>query len=438
MSALQQEKNSVSTPEDFDSNARKFLSNKLARNILDVAKSLEDYEELMRDKTLSVSEMAVIMAEEGKFDKFTDTILKFEPYVDFQVRDLLKDNVNKNLSRDALIAKVKNRLRECFRDFNLEERPLLSFFVDELAYLMEMGIIKYSVKKDEVKEPMAANIASIRKFLSLLPAEAKKVPATFATAYSRKAKAKHQGLKGELILPTDGEIVLKLKENGEFEWESSIGLSKKPEAKPFEIATIRIEYKIGEEYKSILLNVSMLNAVLCAQGSYVVSLRPIFEEYKAGALYDFLKFKIFEAIEEAIVEGRVKTRYFVEESTEELENRSDTVKESVSKSLGGVIALETKAPKDSIAPKKSKKKPVEGNKRFASLKIDRVDSIIVDLPGVTRVGGTRHKYRYSRMVDGRRVEATVLPFDNKVDVNPNSLADALNKLGARREFLDRL
>lgn len=414
----------------FDNSAKKFLSNRLIKEIFYLAKTFEEAEYFMVDPSVTDHDIADFLSKEGKTEKIRDVLDRFEPVVQTQISTLMKELPYRDLSIDSLIEKFKNKLKDSFKGVNFAGRPLLKMIVEELMFLIVLAVINGKPNDLVTNDPRAKNIEASKEFAGVM-ADKFKMTAMQRLSYGIYATRLHKSFKGHALHHTNGEVILHLREDANLEFINSISIEKKEDAKPFEFATVKIVYKDGEEEKSFLTTISLLNSQLNGWGSSVVHMRDIFTAKKADAHYEYIRFKIFEAIEDALIEERLKTKETLEKEKKLAEAKVPAVSQAVAVEVQKVVdkpatILEDDATTEEVKPKKKK---IEGTKQFANLKLDAAAKALLRFEGVEEIDSWQHSgcRTFTRMVDDKRETANLMPFgSNKYEVNPKAVKNALD------------
>ncbi len=400
--------NQALKPLVFDNNAKKFLSNKLVKEICSIDAAFKEAESFMLDPSISGKEMADYLSKEGNIQKLREAFDRFKPVINCQIRDLIRDKSYAGLDTKSLLKKFKNKLNDCFKSVNFANRPLLKMIVDELIFLIEISIVDSKQGIDA-----ANNIELAREFAKELTAD-KNLSGLYTLKYAVYATKLHNTIISQVIPPTDEGVTLSLKDT-----DITISISKNANIKAFEFATVKVTN--GE--KSFITTISLLNSQLNCEGSKLVSLKDIFTTVKAESHYEYLRFKIFEAIENALLEDKFEKRK-VEEVTEQ-------------------VKIEVKEVVEPILPKpeKPKKKQMEGAKQFANIRTDAATNALLRFRGVIEVQHWDHSgsRTFTKIVDGVSKKVNLMPFRDKYTANPHSIKSILDAFGINYEdFKDKL
>lgn len=409
--------NQTLKPLAFDNNAKKFLSNKLVKEICRIDESFKEAETFMLDQSISGKEMAEYLSKEGNAQKLRDALDRFTPVINCQIKDLIKDKNNAGLGTEDLLKKFKNKLNDSFKCVDFSNRPLLKMVVDELVFLIELSVV--NSRKGINKEN---NIESSGEFAKDLVAD-KSLSGLYGLKFAVYATKLHKIITAQVLPPIDEEINLTLKDT-----DITITISKNGDHKAFEFADV----KVTKGEKSFMTTISLLNAQLNCKGSKLVSMKNIFSELKADAHYEYLRFKIFEAIEDALLEDK-----FEKKTVED-------VKEAVKEEIQEVVEPILPAPEEAAEPTltKPKKKQMEGSKQFNNIRMEAVAKAITSFDGVEEVDPWNHNAcrTFTRMVDGELKTVNIMPHrDNTSMVNPHYVKAALDRFKIDyEEFKDKL
>lgn len=421
---------------EFDSNARRFLSNKLAKEISRLAKEFEEVDIFMADESISNYELVQFLKSEKKLNRLSEVINRFAPLVEYQISSTMKEPGNQLLSRDDLIKKFTFKFSDCFKGVNLKQSPILKLFLDELLILMRLTVLKHAKNRDtKLNDDVSANIEQNKEFINMI---GEKLKVNFGEALDAKKRAEliYERLQSVDLAQTAKEVTLKINENGSIEQIVSAKAIKEKDKGRFDFLTLRLIYEKDGEEKNVLISLSLLNGELNAFGSKSIVLSDAFKEGSAHYQYEFLKYKIFEAIEDAILEDRLPT---AESAKNTLAKETKETSERVLTTLEDSPLSQPLEQNDE--PTEESEKINTGTKQFRNIKLDAAANAILRFDGVIEVKGTKHNHTrtFKRLVNGKVEKATLMPIRSRGEVQPNSIKQVLERFEiSAQEFFDML